>query len=184
MLCNISIRAAVSHALSPFVVGNCCLDKGGPKTSPTTPYVSFFPSSIAKTNPVTFSSGRDCPRDWYWHLGQGCCTPRNPVQDNTPDPQCPKTRFRWKKATQCCEQDDDHNDNHPVTSPKPDVPRGNNGGKDDKDCKDDDKNGHKRSNASDNHTKKRSMKSRDVTLCPRGFEACPIPGITGTDYEW
>lgn len=111
--------------------------------------------------------GRDCPSSWYWHSGQGCCTPSHPTQPSNPQPSC-TGRFTWSKGSQCCEEH-----GSPPTTSKPPTPS---------------QTPHRPHNYARNapHVNKikRNHVSQAATFCPRGLEACPVSGLTGTnEYE-
>jgi hypothetical protein len=103
---------------------NICIPHGGPYNPPSPP------------------PGNQCPRNWSWHKGKGCCVPHAP---NPPsNPSCPG-RWHWKPKPCKCEHDPEPTGR--ISTPK-----------------------QRRTNG-------------DVTLCPKGREACPIPGLFGGEYE-
>jgi len=144
-----------------------CLPTGGPSNPPSPP------------------ANTDCPFNWSWNSGKGCCAPHQPPS-TLPPPQCPKN-WNWSSGSLCC--------NAPPTPPtttKPPTPS-KTPGKDgkDEDC-DDDKGGNdgkgKGGGNGNNHNKridikKREYRSRNVTPCPRGLSACPVSSLVGGDYE-
>ena len=129
-----------------------CLQKGGPSNPPNPP------------------ANTDCPYNWSWHSGAGCCTPHQPPS-SLPPPQC-GSGWNWTPSSYCC--------NRPPTPPttvKPSAPSnapyggGNNGNPGHG-------NGHKRANI-----EKRDYRSRNVAPCPKGRSACPVTSLVGGDYE-
>ena len=74
-----------------------------------------------------------------------------PNHPNLPPPQC-GSGWGWNPGSWCCNP-------HTSTSVTP-TPSSNPG-----------KSGH--------YGWKRNNKARNVSLCPNGMEACPIPGLTG-----
>jgi len=137
---------------------NMCLPNGGAKNPPSPP------------------ANTDCPFNWSWHAGAGCCTPHQP---NLPPPQCP-SGWSWAGASFHC--------NPPPSRPanKPSTPS-NTPGKPDDDC-DDDKGGNgKGGNGHGDHKradiKKRQYRSRNIAPCPKGLSACPVSSLIGGDYE-
>ncbi|EJD47758.1 hypothetical protein AURDEDRAFT_113366 [Auricularia subglabra TFB-10046 SS5] len=103
---------------------NCCLPRGGPPRRPTPP------------------PGRQCPGNWSWHSGKGCCVPHFPDPPKTPS--CPG-RWHWNPRPCSCEP----------PSPEP-------------------------SKRASPLKKKRTV---DTSECPKGLQACPIPGLFGGEYE-
>ncbi|KAI0724552.1 hypothetical protein C8T65DRAFT_734168 [Cerioporus squamosus] len=110
-------------------------------------------------NPPKPPSGTDCPSNWDWHTGKKCCVPHHP---NQPPPQC-GSGWGWDNGSKCC---------FPHTSttvtPTPSSKPGNPGYPG--------KGGHS--------GWKRNHKARNVSLCPTGLEACPIPGLKGLTDDW
>ncbi|KAI0078884.1 hypothetical protein K474DRAFT_778013 [Panus rudis PR-1116 ss-1] len=110
-------------------------------------------------NPPSPPKGTQCPPSgWSWHSGKGCCVPHNPPEQNPP-PQCPKG-WDWNDNDLKCYP------TPPTTTPPPSKPSQAPG-------------------KGNSHYKKRHIKSRSVSLCPSGTEACPISGLMGLsgDYE-
>jgi len=103
-------------------------------------------------------SGKSCPpTNWYWSEPKSCCLPNHPVAPSGPSPIC-STGHNWQDATQCCV---------PSTPSKPTQPAKPSGG----------------AGKSNGGYGKRALSSRTIALCPNGFDACPIPGLTSGDYE-
>lgn len=112
-----------------------------------------------------------------------CCLPRG-GQPSPPSPpsgtQCPPSGWSWHSGKGCCVP---HNppDNQP-------PPQCNNGWDwDDNDLK---CCPHSNPTPPSNPPKpsgksyhKRTVKARTVSLCPRGLEACPIPGLSGASGD-
>ncbi|KAK0198304.1 protein priA [Armillaria mellea] len=101
-------------------------------------------------------AGHDCPTSThYWSKDNGCCVPSNPPTQNQPPPQCP-SGWDWYQGSHVCLP-------HPTpTDPPSSHPSGHHGG----------------------YRKRTIHKSRAVSLCPFGLDACPIAGLTGNgDYE-
>jgi hypothetical protein len=142
-----------------FGVKNVCVPIGGPPTRPKPP------------------KGSDCPpTKWYWGEKEGCCVPEQPPKPEEPEPQC-RGGWKWLHGEhRCCEDDQPKPPTpHPSGKPDNDHPHcdfceGNDG---------DDGNGH---NGNGHKYNKRNMKSRTVSLCPAGLEACPIASLSA-DYE-
>ncbi|KAF9785861.1 protein priA [Thelephora terrestris] len=134
---------------------DCCLPNGGPSTPPSPP------------------SGKDCPSNWSWNHGLGCCAPHQQPPSNPPPPQC-HNGWNWSDNSLCCNPP-----TTPSTPSKPSTPSGKPG-----DCDDDKNNGqnngqkHKRLAA-----EKRQNRSRNVAPCPKGLSACPVSSLIGGDYE-
>ncbi|KAF9652025.1 hypothetical protein BDM02DRAFT_3109794 [Thelephora ganbajun] len=161
-----------------------CLHRGGPRHTSTPP------------------TDTDCPFNWSWHTGKGCCAPHQPP-DSLPPPQCPKG-WDWIPSSFHCTP-------HPTTPThaKPPTPsrtpgkHDHDGDKDGKDGDDKDKDGDKGKDGDkdkdkddkdkdgkdgNGHTKrvdikKRQHRSRHVALCPKGLSACPVSSLIGGDYE-
>ncbi|SJL05595.1 uncharacterized protein ARMOST_08951 [Armillaria ostoyae] len=101
-------------------------------------------------------AGHDCPTSThYWSKDNGCCVPSQPPTQNQPPPQCP-SGWDWYQGSHVCLP-------HPTpTNPPSSQPSGHHGG----------------------YRKRDIHKSRSVSLCPFGLDACPIAGLTGNgDYE-
>lgn len=162
---------------------NVCLDKGGPK------------------NPSPPPADTDCPFNWSWHSGKGCCAPHRPPSD-LPPPQCPKgwdwiagflqckpppTRPTVKPSTPSVRPDRDH-DKDKDGKDKDGKDKDRDGKDKDRDGKDGDKDGRDNGKDKDGHRKradikKREYRSRNISPCPKGFSACPVSSLVGGDYE-
>ena len=144
-----------------------CLPKGGPGRPSNPP------------------ANTDCPFNWSWYSGKGCCAPHQPP-NTLPPPQC-ANGWSWSPASLHC--------NPPPTPPtgpkqpspsrvpaKPDCDDDKDGkGKDNKGNDDGGRggNGHrKRTDAN-----KRQHRSRNISPCPKGLSACPVSSLIGGDYE-
>jgi hypothetical protein len=116
---------------------NVCLPNGGPSNSPSPP------------------ANTDCPYNWSWHTGKGCCAPHNPPS-TLPPPQCPRN-WNWNTGSFCC--------NPPPSPPTPPHSTPS------------------QAPGQGNYHHKRNYRSRNVAPCPKGLSACPISNLTGGDYE-
>jgi len=146
---------------------NTCLPKGGPNKPSTPP------------------AGSDCPFNWSWNNGKGCCAPHQPPS-NLPPPQCPNG-WKWIAGFLRCTPP-------PPTTPTPtkpskpsQTPERGGGDPDCDDDKDKGKGGDKPGRDGDNHKRaavnKRENRSRSVAPCPKGLSACPFSSLIGGDYE-
>ncbi|KAI0639396.1 hypothetical protein C8Q77DRAFT_1152380 [Trametes polyzona] len=140
----------------------CCLPHGGTPNPPKPP------------------SGSQCPPNWEWNTGKNCCVPHHP---DLPPPQC-GGGWGWNEGSKCCFPHTTTSSTPPKPSSKPGGGYGggsgsggygggwggNSGGY---------------GGSSGGHWKRGHGKSRAVSLCPNGLEACPLVGLTGLsgDYE-
>jgi len=132
---------------------------------------------------VAVTSAKDCGENEFWYDNEvdnskSCCLPSSPpVPLPTPTgAKCPKpsdgNSWYYHEGNDCCvptlpnppapqcpsncNLDKSSNKCHPqVPPPQP--------------------SGHKKRST--------ELKSRYGTLCPSGLDACPIPGLTGSEYE-
>ncbi|CAL1695859.1 unnamed protein product [Somion occarium] len=112
-------------------------------------------------NPPAPPKGTQCPPSgWSWHSGKGCCVPHSPPGQQPP-PQCPKS-WDWNDNDLKCYPTPPSTPTPPPSKPSSIPGKPGYGG----------------------HYKRHS-KSRAVSLCPSGSEACPTKGLTGLsgDYE-
>ncbi|KAF9015172.1 hypothetical protein BDQ17DRAFT_1294748 [Cyathus striatus] len=116
---------------------------------------------LPKGGPPTAPSppkGSDCPpTSYYWGEQQGCCVPRNEPPTNAPEPQC-RSNWSWRSGMRKC-LPAPSTTTYSTPSQTPDNGHGKGG------------------------YRKREFKSRAVSLCPTGLDACPIKGLTTGDYE-
>ncbi|KAJ7492607.1 protein priA [Mycena latifolia] len=105
-------------------------------------------------SPPAPPKGHDCPpSSHYWNTEQGCCSPRNPPPPSSPPPQC-RAGWSWYSSLHMCLPD-----TPTPPSPPPAHPSGGYG------------------------WKRSAHKARSVPLCPTGLDACPISGLSATDFE-
>ncbi|KAF9270231.1 hypothetical protein L218DRAFT_22262 [Marasmius fiardii PR-910] len=110
---------------------------------------------------------RSCPPSgFYWAKDLACCVPTQPISNspNAPPPQC-TVGWHWYPALHVClpftadRTRTSSPSSHPSGVPSS-VPSGY------------------------HRTKPRHQKKRrNLSLCPKGLDACPIPGAIGGGYE-
>ncbi|KAJ7103521.1 protein priA [Mycena belliarum] len=114
--------------------------------------------------------GHDCPpSSHYWNSDQGCCTPRNPPPPSNPPPQC-RSGWFWYGNLHMCLPNNPTPPAPPPSSPSGGYGGGGHGGYGG--------GGHESGNGYKRHVHKRA-----APLCPNGLDACPISGLSATDYE-
>ncbi|KAG7099228.1 hypothetical protein E1B28_001094 [Marasmius oreades] len=121
------------------------------------------PTNATITSPP---KNRSCPPSgFYWAKGLGCCVPTQPISNtpNTPPPQC-EVGSHWYPALHVClsftpdRTRTSSPSSHPSGVPSS-VPSGY------------------------HRSETRHKKRRNLSLCPKGLDACPIPGAIGGGYE-
>lgn len=151
--------AAISFALISIVpLASATFVPTGPKNCKTNEFwwptkSCCLPSGGPPVRPPPPAGVQCPPTGFYWGEKQKCCVPRNNPPSKPPTPQCPKN-WTWYPLLHKCLPTP-----QPPQPPKPQPSKGyHHGGK------------------------KRSV-STELTPCPVGLNACPIPGLSSGDYE-
>ncbi|KAI0094901.1 hypothetical protein BDY19DRAFT_901977 [Irpex rosettiformis] len=161
-----------------------------PKNTYTPPYPpknTYTPPSPPKTTPTppptTTPSSPNCASDHFWYAPVGCCPHGGPPSPPSPPPEssCPTDGWYWHTGAGCCAP------HHPVppSSPPPTCKPGCSWNPDSSKCNPQPPTPPSNPHPQPSHHYKRHMKSRAITLCPLGLEACPIQGLmtSSGDYE-
>jgi len=123
-------------------------------------------------------STKSCEADEFWweNGGKSCCLPWSPPSSPPSPPhgdQCPKSgddcSWYYHPKNDCCVPT-------VPTPPPPQCPDSCYLDESSNKC-------HPHSQPSGYFSRRAELKSRAVTPCPAGLDACPIPGLTGSDYE-
>jgi len=125
---------------------------------------------LATFTPLVAAS---CSNNEFWYEDRSCCLPHGGSPSPPSPPKgndCPSGGWYWHDEQKCCVP----------SHPSPPPPTCNNSWSWDQNescCKP------PAPKPSGHSWGKRSSKSRSLSLCPTGTDACPVGGLTGGDYE-
>ncbi|KAI0689619.1 hypothetical protein BC835DRAFT_1308295 [Cytidiella melzeri] len=185
--CCVPTQPQTPSSPPPKCESDCSWDKDNYKCTPNKPSTpaKTTPAPPSKpTVPSTPSGSSSCESGHFWFDKIGCCPnggPKTPPASPPGDTSCPPIGWYWHEGSQHCAP----NNPLPPNSPPPQCKSGCGWNPDELKC-------HPQSPTSPvtpppkpSGYHKRQMKSRAVTLCPVGFDACPIAGLMSSsgDYE-